>query len=327
MLSLVLKILAITGMILLILLAVLLVVLLLILFFPITYRGFGQKNSSEINAWLKMNWLFGLFRVRFRYPQPGNVTVKLLWFTLFDSAAPKSDKKEKSSNKNDVSDSNDKNHNDKDHNNKNGNHKNPVEISKRIPDENNQTIQQPIVDGNELSDKYNSAEEPKDAETTFSETENKQQEKSGIQEWIFNKYEKIKYTIRKIYDKIKHILDNISFYKTFLQDEQTLGLFRHALHRLGKILKSIRPRKLKGHVLFGAGAPDTTGYLFGFYGMLSAWLGKYINVTPDFTQSILEGELSIAGHITVFQLLRHILMVVLDKRLKLLIHRIKTHKI
>ena len=77
----------------------------------------------------------------------------------------------------------------------------------------------------------------------------------------------------------------------------------------------------------GTGSPDTTGYAYGIYGMASAWLGNGICVTPDFTQAILEGEIYGAGHITVFKLLWHSLRVVLDKRLQLLIHRIKTHKI
>ncbi|MBE5883421.1 MAG: DUF2953 domain-containing protein [Lachnospiraceae bacterium] len=290
MLDIILKILSIIGIVILILLIVFIVALLLVLFFPVTYRAFGKKNSDEMSAWVKANWLFGLLRIRFIYPEPGNITVKLLWFTLFDSSRPSTEKEELK------------------------------EKPSIIPEET-------------ASIKNSSGEEKPSAITENEEFTGEAEEvaqkqiKMSIKEKILAKYEKIKYTILKIYDKIKHIVENIAFYKALLQDEQTVGLLRHAWFRLGRILKNIRPRKLKGTILFGTGSPDTTGYAFGAYGMLSAWLGKHINVTPDFTQAILEGEVYAAGHITIFQLLVHTLMVVLDKRLRLLFHRIKTHTI
>ena len=82
--AIILKILSILGIILLVLLGILLVAILLILFFPITYKAYGKKEADNISAWVKANWLFGLVRLRFAYPEPGNVTVKALFFTIYD---------------------------------------------------------------------------------------------------------------------------------------------------------------------------------------------------------------------------------------------------
>lgn len=312
MLDIILKILSIIGIVLLVLLAVFIVTLLLVLFFPVTYKLFGKKNGKAIQAWVKANWLFGLLRVRFFYPEPGNLTVKLLWFTLYDSAKSKTTD---SQNKTDEA----------------------VKTSKTT-ETSDETIQESTQASLEKVSQEESARKTQTASDILENIEGivdgtpaaedaHNQTKKSIKDRILEKYEKIKYTIRKIYDKIKHILENIAFYKNLLQDEQTKGLLQHAFSRLGRILKSIRPRKLKGDILFGTGSPDTTGYAFGIYGMFIPLYGKHMNVTPDFTQAILEGELYAAGHITVFQLLRHGLMLLLDKRLRLLIHRIKTHTI
>lgn len=326
MLDIVLKILSVIGIVLLVLLIVLVVTLILILFFPITYKAFGQKCGKDIQAWLKANWLFGLLRVRFYYPEPGNVTVKLLGFTLYDSAKTKTDVTDTKDETKDTS------HTETVTNDATAKIQSTSDILANVEGLSNSESSIP----KEMDYKQTDiSAEKKDENTgnsmdgidgTNSREENCQQ-KLGIKERILAKYEKIKYTIQKIYDKIKHIWENISFYKNLLQDEQTKGLIKHAFSRIGRILKSIRPRKLKGDILFGTGSPDTTGYAFGLYGMFIPLYGKYMNVTPDFTQAILEGELYVAGHITVFQLLWHSLRLLMDKRLRLLIHRIKTHKI
>ncbi len=140
---------------------------------------------------------------------------------------------------------------------------------------------------------------------------------------LFKKFKKIKYTICGIYDKIKNIWENISYYIGLLQEEDTKQLFSHAVFRLGKILKCIRPRHIRGQLLFGTGAPDTTGYAFGIYGMLSPCLGNRLQVTPDFARAVLEGNLYAAGHITVFTVLWNVFKVLMDKKLRAFIRKMK----
>lgn len=339
MLDIVLKILSVIGIVLLVLLAVLVVTLLLVLFFPITYKAFGKKNEKDIQAWVKANWLFGLLRVRFIYPEPGKLTVKLLWFTLYDAAKSKQEEASSENTNANVQTGKAQTSNVQTGNVQTGNVQTakPAETSaetKNNPTENSVEKSVNTTSVEKVSVEVKSSQNPKSPSDIPENTEENpsadagnNHDKKSIKDRILQKYEKIKYTIRKIYDKIKHILENIAFYKNLLQDEQTKGLLQHAFTRLGRILKSIRPRKLKGDILFGTGSPDTTGYVFGIYGMFIPLYGKHMNVTPDFTQAILEGELYAAGHITVFQLLRHGLMLLLDKRLRLLIHRIKTHTI
>ena len=76
----------------------------------------------------------------------------------------------------------------------------------------------------------------------------------------------------------------------------------------------------------GTGSPDTTGYLYGIYGMLLPKLGKGVCVTPDFEQAIVEGDLKASGHFTVACVLFHSLRLVLDRRLRQLINKIRQYQ-
>lgn len=314
MLDIILKILGILGIILLILLGIVFVFLLLVLFYPVTYRVSGRKSIENIDIKVKISWLFGLLRGRFFYPEPGNFVVKLLWFTLYDSKTAKESESSEDGMTEEAAVSK---------------KETAAEKSKEKESvaENGATTNQPVTEAKthpqgEMDETLKGAEKAQEDDT---ETVQEPQRK-GIIAFLSAKYEKIKYTIIKIYDKIKHIWENFAFYRDLWKDEQTQKLLQHALFRLKKIWQNIHPRRLTADILFGTGAPDTTGYAMAVYGMLSPMLGKHVNITPDFEQSILQGEFYMAGHITVFQVVFHSLMVVFDKRLALLRSRIRNHK-
>lgn len=317
MLSIILKILSILGIILLVLLGILLVILLLVLFFPVCYRIKAEKNSAltdEISeqsgkssskqpvfADAKVWWLFGLLRARYKYPEPGALKVKFLFFTLYDSGgdadtssdADSTDEGLDSAAKPDLP-----------KNNSGKSESNTKTVSTVNADENDTSGQQ-ISKNRSLSEETDYSDEEE-----YSASQNK------------NIFEKIQYTIKKFCDKIKNVFtklkeikENIAYYKSVLAEEDTKKLLKHAFKRLGRVLNSLRPRKLRANILFGAASPDTTGYVCAFYGMTSPHLGKHVIFTPDFEREIFEGNLYAAGHTTVFLILWNLLMLVKDKRL------------
>ena len=127
-------------------------------------------------------------------------------------------------------------------------------------------------------------------------------------------------------DKIKNILENIAFYKNLWNDPDTQGLLKHAGKRFGHIWKRLRPRKLTVNATVGTGSPDTTGYLYGIYGMVLPKLGKGICITPDFEQAILEGDFKASGHFTAACVLFHSVRLLLDRRLRELLHKIRQYQ-
>ena len=284
------KILSILGILLLILLGIALVVILLVLFFPVCYKMSGKKNAEEMQFAAKIKWLFGLVRVSYSYPVPGKLLAKVLFFTVYDSSAEK---------KNSAS----------------------GEDTHTAPNKDITTL---LSDDTDIAktDTATDTEASANAKTSVEEnTPGPQQETSRKLAGFF---EKIRYTIRKICDKIKYILKNISFYKELWNDPDTKGLLQHAGKRIGHILKRLRPRKLEVNARVGTGSPDTTGYLYGIYGMILPKLGKGVCITPDFEQAILEGDFKASGHFTIACVLFHSARLLMDKRLQQLKHKIRT---
>ncbi len=334
MLTVILKILSILGILLLVLLGVLFSAILLVLFVPVTYRvradrqetvpdGDGRPADSPLmHIAVKADWLLGVLRVRFMYPDPGTVKVKALCFTLFDSGAghETTETRKKTAEQRKPSEQKDEAGQE------------TASEQKDVAGQETAT-EQKGADRQEQASGQKKAEGPppaaqqpvygadRDEKTSFGEKsrpkqEPKQNEKQNI-------IEKIRYTFRRICAKIKELWENFAYYKEVLLCEDTRGLAQHTLMRTGKVLKSIRPRKLRADILFGTGSPDTTGYAFGIYGMFCSWLGKWVTVTPDFERAVLAGELDAAGHITIFQLLWHGLRLVTDRRLRELVDKLR----
>lgn len=330
MLSILLKILSILGILLLWLLGIALLLVLLALFYPISYKLAGKKDTGQTAVSAKASWLFGIFRVSFEYPEPGRVLLKVLFFTLFDSGKEIADKAGAG----------------------------PGEAEKAVkgPGKAKQGQEQggqgsaqeecPEMPGKgQASPGGKGQEKGADQESTSSEVAPDQsnaprqnpesgdgspgsgpepgESEDNTDPFLFKKFKKIKYTFRSIYDKIKNIWENISYYIELLQEEETKLLFSHVVFRLGKLLRSIRPRQVRGRVLFGTGSPDTTGYAYGMYGMLWPVLGNSFLVTPDFTRAVLEGDICLSGRITVFTILWNGLGILLDKKLKRFIRKMK----
>ncbi len=298
MLTILLKILSILGILLLILLGIALVVVLLVLFFPVCYKVSGKKKAEEMQFAAKIKLLLGLVRVSFSYPVPGKLLAKVLFFTVYDSSTEKKssapETRQETSGSSESSDASE------------------ASGQTLLPDDANIAKTEPATDTTDPADTESSEEE---------NTPGPQPETSGKLTGFF---EKIRYTIRKICDKIKHILKNISFYRELWNDPDTKGLLQHAGSRIGHIVKRLRPRKLEVNACIGTGSPDTTGYLYGIYGMLLPKLGKRVCITPDFEQAILEGEFKASGHFTAACVLFHSVRLLLDKRLRQLIHKIRT---
>lgn len=333
MLGIVLKILSIVGIVLLTLLLLAVLAVLLVLFFPFTYRVRGSRDEKGLRLQGKVNWLFGLFRVRYRYPESGHLTAKALWFPLLDLKLPPDKPQEQAGEANDgqaqeggaePAEKEDRVQGGKaaDGNSVAAGLPNP---QSRVPEASEPSEQdsgkkEPEV-GNGADRKGNRASE--DASGNAQGENAPEDESAGIFGKISQKLQKIRYTIYGIYDKIKKIWENISYYIELLQEENTKLLTAHAAKRVRQILKSVRPRHIRTRLLFGTGSPDTTGYLYGAYCMASALYGRDFAVTPDFERKIFQGEFDIAGHVIVWVFVVNGAKLLLDRKLRWFLKKLK----
>lgn len=324
MLDIILKILSVLGILLLALLAFALLALLLMLFLPVTYRIRGRKEAvlppedGEAGAVPKaggleliagMNWLFGFFRVRCAWPDPGVLTVKILWFCLLKMKLPPDGTKVK----------------EKPGGRKKEGGKPPGDEKESEIKKQGEQTERP-KGGGEIKEQDGGLRETEAQGQSEGEKEPQNGQESDETQrnaGFFKKFQKIKYTMRRVYDKIKEVWQNISYYTELLQKKATRQVFGHVKLRVFKILKNIRPRHIRADILFGTGAPDTTGCLYGAYAMFYPVLGDRCLVTPDFERKVFEGRFDVSGHITVVVLLVNIVKLALDKRLRLFIRKMK----
>lgn len=323
MIHIILKILAIIGIIILCLLACLIIVLLSVLFVPVRYRAFGVHNEKETRIHVKITWFLHMITAVYDFPCPGELRVKLFGVPIRmrkkenDSAADK-ETGEKPESK-----------------------MSPGSVSDTLPDDNKKVREAEAEDTGKAAGPEQEMNRPETQEgyANHQNTDREQEEKkpdrdekakdrripvfTKIKHRLLRLWRKIKYTIKSICVRIKKIAEDFQYYRELLLEEENRLLYGRSLARIGKVIKNIRPSKLEAQLLVGTGSPDTTGYLLAVYGMLLPFLGKHIDITPDFERPVLEGKFSIKGRITFFVLLVNGAGVYFDKQLHILIGRLK----
>lgn len=129
---------------------------------------------------------------------------------------------------------------------------------------------------------------------------------------------KIRFIIRKIYDKIKNIL-------SFLRSEDFRWMKKVGLTEGKALFQHIRPRKIKGNIRFGFENPANTGEVLGILGIIYPVLPRKLTIIPDFNQSVLEGSLEARGRVYGIFFLIRTLKVLFDGKTITIIKKLK-HK-
>ena len=282
-LTVLLLILKILGIVLLVLLGILLAFLLIVLFVPVRYQGSGYREEGDpvpVHVQLKVTWLLHLVRVSFIYPEEAFLKVKVLFFQIL----PAKEKKKKASNK------------------KEADGKKPKTDKKEVGSDVSDT-----TSDQKISDEGNTAvEDGGDDRRTLLDFVRK----------LFSAIRNIKYTIRKIYDKINHIIHNIRYYIKILQTESFKRAFVLCREQLLRLMKIVLPRKVSGTFTIGMEDPAATGQILSIYGILYPLIGDSITVIPDFEKPVMEGSFRFKGKITAFTLIRIAAKIYFDKDLK-----------
>lgn len=178
------------------------------------------------------------------------------------------------------------------------NHKDHAE-STRSEKKDNDVLEEDI----EPSENSDDSERQRSTEQTEEENVAKTTPKSSKaqckkQTW----FEKIKYTIYKICDKIKSFWETKEKVTSFLTDDVHVEAFKIVKTELGILAKHLRPRRIRGFVKFGFEDPYRTGQMLAGLSIVYPFYGEHVEIYPDFEQKILEGDLYIKGHIRMVHL-------------------------
>lgn len=80
--------------------------------------------------------------------------------------------------------------------------------------------------------------------------------------------------------------------------------------------RKLKPKVIKGQVLFGTGDPCTTGQILGGIAVFYACYGTKISVTPDFERKIFQGNLYIRGRISLITIIIILVRILLSQEWK-----------
>jgi hypothetical protein len=276
----VLSVLKIIGLVLLAVLGVLLLLALLVLLVPINYRANGYSRSAkkgcEQRVTARAGWLFGLLRARYVYPEKPYLVVKLFVFTLYN-AQRKAEKEAK-------------------------------KAEKERKKQEKKAAKAPVS----LTEEVNHAEEPETAapaaDTGATAEESEESGESPKKNPFVSLYEKItrviqniNYTSKRIYGKINN--NDIARYLEIIQSARFQRAFAKCRRELGRIWRSVRPRKIRAAALLGTDDPALTGQILEVYCLLYPLIGRNVRVAPSFERAALTGDFMVAGHITAPKLL------------------------
>ncbi len=306
-------ILKIIGITILAILGLILLVLALVLFVPVFYKVRIIHNPQETKITGKVSFLWPAIVVIVQYFKKLSYKVKLFGISLLDSEKPKKEKtpkkkKEKKQKKKKAGKSSDA--------------KDTLpEEEIFAPLENPGTL--PKAEPEDEASFENVAEESESFEETTEKPTQDKEKKPGLFAKIKAKIQKLRETISKTIAKIKKLIHQKEEVQRILGKPETKTAMKFVWSRLGRLLKHILPRRIKGYLAYGADNPATTGQVLGILSVLYARTGQLLEIRPNFTEKQLECDVLIKGRIQVFTLLVIAVKVALNKELRQVIKEFK----
>ena len=163
--------------------------------------------------------------------------------------------------------------------------------------------------------------EDRDANREFAEDQSEfQKSPETIFTRIGKKFDRfviaVKDKIEAVVRKLHHMKDKAEQYKKFVRAGTTKQAFQVLKRNVILLLKHLNPTKIKGQVTYGSGDPASTGKQLGYLSLILPLYYNKIDITPDFSKKILEGDIFIKGRIRVYNILYYCCKVYFNKYVK-----------
>jgi len=317
------------GIVLLVVLGLILLIVLLVLLAPIRYKGkLAKKEVPEeiLSADALVSWLNPFLRIRILFREKKlRYTVRIFGVCQMDSEKPKKEKKKDKPKKAKKKKSEKKQ---KESRKKKKAGQNPVaeQPAESMQAENPAALTEQL---SEASSEVGTNPGPSDETITESEANLAPEADGDVKKKssLFTKLKafvgKIKAIQETIKQKVGRFVNTLKL--LWYKKEKVVAFFEDELHilALGKSWKAVRqllghmlPGKIKGHVEFGTGDPESTGKALGVLGVLYAAYGKGLTIVPDFYEKRVVAELKLKGRIRCGTVLVICLKLIRDKQVK-----------
>lgn len=304
----VLLILKIIGIILLSVIGLLVLLMLLVVFCPFSYRVKAHKDAEKFGAAIRILWLLGLVTATASYDGEAWIKLRLMGIPVFKLQVwPVTEKETDEDNESSETEE----------------QKTEASKAPQIEAEANSSLEDTYEsegeffdDGYEESEMLSEEDIDREIEEIINDDGYDAFEKLPFFKKVKTFIDKIKEFILKcrekcynIYDSIKQgiakakkIYKNINYYVRVLQHPCMKPAFDKMRKAFKKLLKHIKPRRVKAVIEYGSGDPASTMKVYGYYCMIYPFYGKKIKFTPDMENKVLNFDAKISGHIQMFRM-------------------------
>lgn len=297
----VLLILKIIGIILLSIIGLILFIILVALITPVRYRIKGKYAEEKPDVLLNIHLWFHLISVKVVYNEVGlNGKLRIL-FIKKNLIKPKEEKTDSPVDENLIQNELDQME---------------AEALSQL-EQANEVVEEQIESSSEETDiptednsEPDTAEQIEASDVTVDDTieESVETEEQTIIDKIVAK---IKGIYEKVHEKYVNIMKKKTAVEWLLSQEATQNLIKRALRQLKKTIKSVLPRKLKGHLTLGLEDPKTMGMICMYSGIFYPSLPKKFEFEPVFDEKIIDGDVDIKGRIILGAIVAHLLKIAL----------------
>ncbi|MBQ3665110.1 MAG: DUF2953 domain-containing protein [Lachnospiraceae bacterium] len=352
MLHILLTILKIIGILLLVIIGLVLLILACVLFVPIRYGAFikcSESSGKDLSVRLKVTYLLHIISLSIVYKDKViDKELKIFGFqtNLLNRGKEKDDS---------HSDQGDSNSGQKEGTSgKIANLRKKLDVRKKEEDDQIEIVESNFLDrtsgwfGDGVTPHHeeNTVHEENIAhEDSTADEENNAHEDDSHKENLFVRVKnkiiqiihKIKYQFHNICGKIKNVRESIGnlrekahklkkkadSYKEFLTHDNTKLTLAFVKGELVKVLKHIRPKKVKGFIRFGLGDAYNTGRVLGIIYAVLRGGRKNFNIYADFDNKVLETDIEIKGRMQIYYFVFIAVRIYLNEEFKKLLQRKK----
>ena len=139
---------------------------------------------------------------------------------------------------------------------------------------------------------------------------------SRIPSQIRQKASSIGHTWKNLSKRKDHLQSTVEKYHSFWNRTCTQAAKDHILREVKYLLRHILPEKLEGILTFGFEDPATTGQVLGILCVLAVFTGNHLEVNGNFEGKMLEGDVSIKGHIRLCHIAKSAISLLIDKNIR-----------
>ena len=353
MVHIILLILKIAGIVLLSLLGILILLVLMVLFVPVRYN-ISADYHSRLTANIKISWLLNVLRLKASYANDLSVKAYAMFFKIFDN---NSDKEKKQKNKegdkyiDDMygADSSQETAGQYAAGRQNetsgaGNSQDTavqveaLEAEKAVADK-KMVADEALEKTDEKASRSSSKERLEESRSNNQHNEDDKHNRqsvsqphkkkdligrlkaalNSVKDKLISIKSKFKKLLKAIVDKKRSAWQKINDLKVIINDEENKELVRLIKKELKELIREITPVKYDVNVRYGCEEPYMTGRILGVIAVIYGITGVQFNITPEFEQKVLEGDIYMKGRVRIYRLLLIALRVYKNNRFRKLV--------